>query len=218
MSKKNNLLHKLFHTTWTLFLSGLFTLLPFTITLALFNTSFQLIVTWLKPLRSLINPIILYKIPYAEIILVVIIIFIIGILYKIFIIRPIIHAIESLFFKIPLIRPIYSGVKQLVHSFSSHDKLTLNKVILVEFPRKGIYSLGFLTSELPPEITPNTSEQFFNIFIPTTPNPTSGFCIMVSENEFTIVDLTRQEAMAMIISGGIIQPDRFIKKQSHHTQ
>jgi uncharacterized membrane protein len=201
---------------WTLFLSGLFTILPFTLTVAVFNMSFRIVISWLEPLRKLINPAILQKVPYAEVILAIIIIFGIGALYNFLILRPIVHAIESLFFKIPLIRPIYSSIKQLVHAFGSQDKLTFKQVIITEFPRKGMYSLGFLTSELSRDIAPNKHERFFNVFIPTTPNPTSGFCVILPEEEIAIIDLTRQEAMSMIISGGIIQPDRFSQLDSNH--
>lgn len=202
-------IRKLFIAAWTFFLSGLFTILPFTITVALFNMSFRIIISWLEPLRSFISPSILQKVPFAEVILAVAIILVIGTLYNLFILRPFVHALEGVVFKIPLIRPIYSGIKQLVHAFGSQDKFTFKQVVLTEFPRKGMYSLGFLTSELSPELSPNTSERFYNIFIPTTPNPTSGFCIILSEKEIALIDLTRQEAMSMIISGGIIQPDRF---------
>lgn len=207
-----HIIHKSFIAGWTFFLSGLFTILPFTLTVALFNTSFRIIISWLEPLRSIISPSILQKVPYAEVVLAIAIIFIIGTLYNLFIFRPFIDALEGLVFKIPLIRPIYSGIKQLVHAFGPQDKLSFKKVVLAEFPRKGMYSLGFLTSELSPNLAPNKSEHFYNIFIPTTPNPTSGFCIILSEKEISMIDLTRQEAMSMIISGGIIQPDRFTEK------
>ncbi len=94
------------------------------------------------------------------------------------------------------------------------EQLKGKKVVLVEFPRQQIYSLGFLTSELQPEIAPNKKQKFFNIFIPTAPNPTSGYFVIAPEEDLIIVDLTRQEAMAMIISGGIIQPERFTKKDT----
>lgn len=211
-------LNRIFLAIWTFFLSGLFTILPFTLTVAVFNMSFRLIITWLEPLRQFINPTILQKVPHAEVALAIIIIFAIGTLYNVFILRPIINLAEALFFKLPLIRPIYSGIKQLVHAFGSQDKMTFKKVIIAEFPRKGMYSLGFLTSELSPDIAPHKNERFFNVFIPTTPNPTSGFCVILPEKEIAIIDLTRQEAMSMIISGGIIQPERFAQHDNENIQ
>lgn len=99
-----------------------------------------------------------------------------------------------------------------VQAFSIQDKITFKQVVLVEFPRPGIHSVGFLTSELAPELTLNNPQKCYGVFIPTTPNPTSGFFVVVPESDMHIVDLTRQEAMAMIISGGIIQPERLNKK------
>ena len=211
LSKKINPVIRFFRYLWSLFLTGLLTILPITITIALVNISFRVITGWLLPLRQFAPPFLVKVIPYTEIILAIIIIFLIGTLYNIFILRPLIHAVEGLIFKIPLIRPVYSGIKQLVQAFGAQDKLTFKKVVLVEFPRSGIYSLGFLTSELPPDLAPETTEKHFNIYIPTTPNPTSGYLVIFPENQITIIDLTRQEAITMIISGGIIQPDRFNK-------
>lgn len=208
MQKKSHFLSNFFHYIWSLFLSGLFTILPLTVTIALFNISFNLIISWLKPLKLFINPVILKTIPYAEIVLVIIVIFLIGTITRVFVLRTLIHAIEDLIIKMPLIRHVYKGIKQLVQAFSLQDKITFKHVVVVEFPLKGVYSIGFLTSELSQEIAPEKDKKFFNVFIPTTPNPTSGFFVILPEANVQVIDLTRQEAMAMIISGGIIQPDR----------
>ncbi len=218
MDKQETFLQRLFHHLWSLFLNGLLTILPITLTITIFNISLKLITSWLKPLREFIKPTFLEAIPHAEIILAILLIFLVGTIVKIFILRSIIHALEDLLFKIPIIRPVYSGIKQLVQAFSIQDKITFKKVVLVEFPRKGINSIGFLTSELPRPISPLNNQKFFNVFIPTTPNPTSGYFIIVAEQDIKVIDLTRQEAMAMIISGGIIQPERFMKEQKPNLQ
>jgi len=195
------------------FLNGLIAILPLTLTIALFNISFRLIANWLTPLTSFTQDTFLRYIPYSEIILAIIIICFIGTLYNFLVLRSFIDFIEKLAFQIPLVRPVYSSIRQLVQAFSvTDDSITFKKVVLVEFPREGIYSLGFLTSELQPEIAPNTKGKFFNVFIPTAPNPTSGYFVIAPEKDIVIIDLTRQEAMAMIISGGIIQPERFSKE------
>jgi uncharacterized membrane protein len=194
---------------WLLFLQGLFTILPLTLTVVLFHVAFKLVTTWVAPVRALVPLTFLDAIPYAEVVIIILAIFALGIFLRLFVLHPIIHALESLIVQIPLVRPVYAGIKQLVQAFSMQDKMTFKHVVLIEFPRKGIYSLGFLTSELPQTISPGITEKYFNVFIPTTPNPTSGYFIMVPETEVKTVDLTRQEAMAMIISGGIIQPERF---------
>jgi uncharacterized membrane protein len=204
--KKKNIFIALIDSIFSLFLTGLFTLLPITLTIAVFTITFRVLVGWLEPLKRFGLPFI-GVIPYSEVILTIAIIFLAGALYNIFLLRPIIHGIEKLFKKIPLIRPVYSGIKKLVHAFSFQDKVSFNKVVRVEFPKAGVYSIGFLANQVDERIAPDVTKKYFSIFIPTTPNPTSGFLILVPEDEFTIIDISRQDAMAMIISGGIIQPD-----------
>lgn len=190
-----------------LFLTGLVTILPITITIALFNSSLKMVIVWLEPLQQFINPHILVIIPYAEVILAILIIIIIGTLYNMFLLDHIIHLLELFVQKIPLVRHVYTGIKQLIHAFGTQDKVNFKKVVIIEFPKAGIFSLGFLTSEINPLIAPTQDKKYFSIFIPTTPNPTSGFCIIAPENELHFTQWTQQEAMTMIISGGIIQPN-----------
>lgn len=205
---------KILHGIWSVFLNGLFTLLPLTLTIALFRFSFKLLKGWLQPIERLIERTFLIDIPHSEILIVLLFIFLVGLILHFFFLKQLIHGIEELIFRIPLVRPIYSGIKQLVTAFNiKEDKLTIKRVVLVEFPRTGIYSVGFLTGELPIELAPKKDQKLFNVFIPTTPNPTTGFYIMVSENQLIEVDLTRQEGMSLIISGGIILPDRFVPKK-----
>jgi uncharacterized membrane protein len=206
MAQKPNIFVSFIDKASSLFLTGLFSILPITLTIAIFTITFRVIVSWLEPLKRFGLPF-LGKIPYSEVILAIAIIFIAGTLYNMFLFRPILHAIENLFSRIPLIRPVYSGIKKLVEAFSFQDKVSFTKIVRVEFPRNGIYSLGFLASQVDEKIVPDINKKYFNIFIPTTPNPTSGFLIIVPEEQIAILEISRQEAMAMIISGGIIQPD-----------
>ena len=205
------IVHSLTYYAWSLFLSGLFMILPLTLTIALFHLSFTLLIGWLQPIKNHIPCIISDIIPYAEVIIAVLIIFLIGTILRVFVLRSILHSIEHSISRLPLIRPIYTGIKQLIQAFSLQDKITFKKVVYVEFPRAGIHSIGFLTSELSAEIAPHKDQKYYNVFIPTTPNPTSGFFVIAPESAIEVIDLTRQEAMAMIISGGIIQPERFTK-------
>ncbi|MFI5332495.1 MAG: DUF502 domain-containing protein [Candidatus Babeliales bacterium] len=200
-------LKKLLHGIWSVFLNGLLTILPLTITIALFHLSFSLLERWLRPIAQL-RPAFLDCIPHAELILVVLLIFIIGAFVKVVILKSFVHALEGFIKKIPLIRPIYAGVQQLVHAFGSQDATSFKQVVLIEFPRQGIYSIGFLTSELPDALRPSNIP-LLHVFIPTTPNPTTGFLILVPRDQITRIDLSRQEAMALIISGGIILPEKF---------
>lgn len=190
------------------FLSGLLITLPITITLALFSFSFKIIIHWLEPLKNIAatTPI-LNLIPYPEILLALGIILAAGVVYNIFILRSIIHAAERLVTSLPFIRPIYFGIKKLIEAFSLQDQISFKQVVLIEFPRPGIYSLGFLTSKLNKKLCPVKDKKFCNVFIPTTPNPTSGYFVVVPEEDITIISISVQDAMTMIISGGILQPE-----------
>lgn len=195
-------------TISAIFLNGLLTVLPITLTIALFNVSLKLLKGWLEPIHDM-QPEIFERLPYSEIIIVLIFIFLVGTILRFFIVRSVVIAVESVLFRVPLIRPVYSGIKQLLMALSPHNKVSFQEVALVEFPRTGIFSLGFVTSKVPIEISPEKDTEFLSLFIPTTPNPTSGYFIMLPKNDVRVINITRQEAMALIISGGIIKPERF---------
>lgn len=207
--KKKSFVHQLFDDIKSIFLNGLFTLLPITLTFLLFKASFKLIGNWIEPIHRL-QPQCLQKLPYSDYIFVILFIFIIGIILKFFILKKLIHSIEeTIFYKIPILKTVYSGIKQLVHAITQQDQMSFNKVVITEFPNKGIYSLGFLTSEFPKKVFSVDGVGYYSVFIPTTPNPTTGFFVLVRKEEIIEVDLTKQEAMSIIISGGIIKPERF---------
>ena len=198
-------------TIKTIFLNGFLSILPITLTFALFAFSWNIIRNWIEPLNK-IKPEFLEQIPHSEVIIVLLFIFTIGTILKLFVMRSLINLFESILVRIPLVRNVYGGIKQLVSAFGTQDKDSFKQVVLVEFPRKGIYSIGFMTSHFPEELSPNNSKDFYNVYIPTTPNPTTGYLSIFPGNEITKINLTRQEAMALIISGGIIKPDRLNTK------
>ena len=199
-------------TIKTIFITGLVTLLPITLTVGLFAFSWNMLKGWLEPLEK-IQPEILKHVPHSGIILAILFIFITGTILKLFVLHSIIHFFESILERIPLVRSVYSGIKRIIQAFSVHDKESFKQVVLVEFPRKGIYSIGFLTSKFPKELSPDKEEDFCHVYIPTTPNPTTGYLIIIPSQSIKKINLTRQEAMALIISGGIIQPDRLAEKK-----
>lgn len=200
----------------SIFLNGLLILLPVIITVAIFSYTFNLFKRWLAPIVRCkavwyCIPAWVQKIPHVEFILVLLTIFIVGLIFKLFLARLILQYTEQTFSKIPLISQLYFGIKQMVRAFTAQDQLTFQQVVIMEFPRMGVYSIGFLTGQSASHLHPD-AKNYYNVFIPTTPNPTSGFLVIASEDQFTVVDLTRQEAMSLIISGGIIRPERFEKK------
>lgn len=199
--------HKIWHYIWTIFLNGLLTILPLALTIALFTFVVRMVNRWLVPLADF-EPEYIKSVPGVHVIIALGIIFFIGVLIKLFVLAPLIHLVEGIFFRIPLMSQVYSGIKQLVHAFTIQDEMAFKKVVMIPFPGQTVYSLGFLTSEVPADII-GSEEKYFHVFVPTTPNPTSGFLVQVAQKDLKIIDLTRQEAMSLIISGGIIKPDRF---------
>ena len=206
---KNKIKH-LIQKTCNLFLHGLFTILPLAITIGFFYMILEIMKKWLAPIQCF-QPAFLKVIPYSELILALLIVILIGSILKTFIVKSLMAGLEAIMFKMPLIKPIYSGVKQLIHALNPqpNEKDTFTKVVMIEFPLKGAYSIGFMTTEVTAPLSPDSTKKFFNIFVPTTPNPTTGYFVMVAEQDIMLTLLTRQEAMGMIISGGIIQPQRF---------
>jgi uncharacterized membrane protein len=212
MVKIITFLRKTYKQARHLFFKGLLFILPIAITFSLFSFSMNLIRSWLVPLRRLHLPF-LEMVPYYELLVVVIFILAVGTFLQAFVLKPFIKFIEDVFSQVPLLSTVYFGAKQLIEAFSGQNKTSFKDVIYVEFPRPGIYSLGFLTSEVPAEIAPDTTKMYYNIYIPTTPNPTTGFFIVLPKDQFHHANLTRQEAITLIISGGILQPDRYRKEE-----
>lgn len=207
---------KFFQSFWqllsSLFLDGLLALIPFILTIAIFAYSFSILKKWLEPLHKL-EPPLLKHIPHSEILVALLLILAIGAFVKYFILGSLVHALENQFRRVPLVRQIYFGTKQLTQAFGPQDKLSFQKVVSIEFPRPGAYSIGFMTSEVTETLTPDKTIKYVGVFIPTTPNPTTGFYIMIPESQCTVLNISRQDAMAIIISGGIIQP---VTKNNHH--
>lgn len=138
--------------------------------------------------------------------IVVILITILGAVSKFFFAKWLINISELAINKIPFIGLVYRTVKQIVDTFSKQNKAVFQAVALVEFPRKGMYAIGFITSKAQGEVQDKTGEVVVNVFVPTTPNPTSGFLVMIPESEITYLEMSVGDAMKLIISGGAVVP------------
>jgi uncharacterized membrane protein len=201
-------LKKYFDALTHLFLTGLFTLLPITITITFFTVSFKFIKNILEPLQAIQIPY-LIGIPHSEIILGIAAIFIAGLFLKSLVLKSCMELAETVLSQIPVVSTIYKSVKQLTSAFSPSDNASFKKVVLVKFPHQNTYGLGFLTNELPQDLAPESGKTFYTIFVPTTPNPTSGFFLIVTKEDYQEVDMSNQDAMAMIMSGGMILPKKY---------
>ncbi len=186
------------------FIAGVVVLIPIGITLYLtvfiINVSSKLIPKEINP-----NHYLPYNIPGLEILIAVLLITIIGWLSLSFIGKRLFNLFESVLNKIPIIRTVYSAVEQLIETFtkSKSDKKT---VVLIEYPRKGVYAVGFATKENTGEIKNKAGKELINVFVPTTPNPTSGFLLMFPKDEVIYLDLSFEEASKFIVSAGSFNP------------
>ena len=142
-----------------------------------------------------------YAIPGIEIIVSVILITIVGGLSLSFLGKRILKLIDDLFKRIPFLRTIYSAILQMTESFSNKDN-DKKSVVLVEYPRKGVWAVGFATKENKGEMAEKTNQKLINVFVPTTPNPTSGFLLMFPIEDVIYLNMTFEEASKFIVSAG----------------
>ena len=115
-------------------------------------------------------------------------------------------ALESLTLRVPLLNKIYGGIKQMIEAFGASGAGAFQRVVLVRFPHRDSYSLGFVTAEARGEVQHKTSEQVVNLFVPTTPNPTSGFLLFVPRRETIALEMSVADAIKLVISGGAVVP------------
>ena len=182
------------------FITGVVVLIPIGFTLYL--TKFIIGVSS-KIIPQNINPnsYLPYAIPGIEILISVLFITIVGGLSLSFLGKRILKLIDDLFKKIPFLRTIYSAILQMTESFSNKDN-DKKSVVLVEYPRKGVWAVGFATKENKGEMSEKTNKKLINVFIPTTPNPTSGFLLMFPLDEVIHLNMTFEEASRFIVSAG----------------
>jgi len=114
---------------------------------------------------------------------------------------------ERVMERLPLAKLVYSGTKQIFDTFSSDSFKKFNRVVLIQFPREGMYALGFVTADYPEGFVPSTPDLKVAVFVPTTPNPTSGYLVFISASDARPVNISVEEALKLIISGGLVKPE-----------
>ena len=183
------------------FITGVVVLIPIGFTLylskVLISISSNIIPENINP-----NNYLPFAIPGIEIIISVIIITIVGGLSLSFLGKRILKLIDDLFKRIPVLRTIYSAIVQMTETFSNKDDNDKKSVVLVEYPRKGVWAVGFATKENKGEMAQKTNQKLINVFVPTTPNPTSGFLLMFPIDDVIYLNMTFEEASKFIVSAG----------------
>jgi uncharacterized membrane protein len=182
------------------FITGVVVLIPIGFTLYL-SKFFISLSSRIIPQNINPNSYLPYSIPGIEIIISVIFITIVGGLSLSFLGKRVLKLIDDLFKRIPFLRTIYSAIVQMTESFSNKDN-NKKSVVLIEYPRKGVWAVGFATKENKGEMEVKTNKKLINIFVPTTPNPTSGFLLMVPIEDVIYLNMSFEEASKFIVSAG----------------
>tara|TARA_B100001248_G_scaffold261773_1_gene254195 strand:- start:3466 stop:4140 length:675 start_codon:yes stop_codon:yes gene_type:complete len=139
--------------------------------------------------------------------IIVMLITLLGLFSNYFLGRLALRFAERLITSVPFIKVVYNTVKQIVDTFGKENRAVFQEVVLVHYPRKNVYALGFLTNKAKGEVQEKTGQVVVNVFIPTTPNPTSGFLLMLPEEDVVHLDMSVADGMKLIISGGAVVPN-----------
>jgi len=187
------------------FITGVLVLIPIGVTVYL---TLFFIKIFSKILPQEINPnnYLPYSIPGLEIIISIIVITVVGWLSLSFLGKKLVKLVNDIFKKIPFLRTVYSAIGQMTQSFAQSRKSKKKSVVLVEYPRKGSWAVGFATQENTGEIASKTNKNLINVFVPTTPNPTSGFLLMFPKDEIIYLDMSFEDASKFIVSAGTSNP------------
>ena len=149
-----------------------------------------------------------YRIPALGLVITLLIVLAVGWFTTNFFGKQMINLGESIVEKIPFVRKIYKGSKQVVQSIAHADTTAFRKVVLLEFPRRGMLAIGFVTGSARGEVQEYTREDVLNVFVPTMPNPTSGFLVFAPPEELTEIDMSIEDGIKYVVSGGIVDTER----------
>ncbi len=195
------------------FIAGLVVILPVALTIVILRFLVVRINRLiLDPVIKIYSPYLnetylIYLIKGAVLILFIFLIALVGLATKVIVLRRVFSVGERLFFKMPMIGKIYIAIKQISHAFLGKRRGIFKRVILLEYPRAGIYSIGFVTSKSKGEVQNKVQKEMVNVFVPTTPNPTSGVFLLVPKEEEIALDISVEDGLKLVISGGVVVPD-----------
>lgn len=192
------------------FISGALLLAPLIVTIWAFGAIIELVGGTFRPLYEHWIPESLQRIPFLWNLLatfaVLLLVTLLGYLSSYVFGKYFLSIVERAIQRIPGIGPVYNSVKQIVATFGTQNRNLFNKVVLVEFPRKGVWTLGFLTNKQQGEAQSLVGAETWTVFVPTTPNPTSGFLLMLPPHDIVELEMSVGDGMKMIISGGAVVP------------
>lgn len=185
------------------FLTGIVVLLPLAVTVYVLIFTFRLMDGFLG---GLVRIALGRPLPGLGALATIGIVLLVGMIATNVIGKKLIALLEYLLNRIPLIKSIYGATKQIIDAFSLQKSNAFQRVVLIEYPRRGLYAVGFITGCGMGEIQEKTAEELVNVFVPTTPNPTSGFLILIPKREVHYLEISVEEGLKLIISGGVVTP------------
>lgn len=191
------------HTLRNKFIAGLVIVLPIGITGVLLQMMFTWLDGFFAPLAFRLTQ---RRIPGLGIISTAVIVLGVGLLATNIVGRAFVSSGEYFVSRIPLIRNVYYGAKQFLETLTADQRRAFTQVVLIEYPQKGSYTLGFVTAEPIEEIQEHVAEPLLNVFVATTPNPTTGFLLLVPQKDIRLLPISIEDGIKMIVSGGIIHP------------
>ncbi len=192
------------------FLAGVIVVAPISITFFIVWQVVQVVdnnVGKLLPSRYNPETYLPFSVPGIGVVLMVVLITLIGMFAAGFIGRAVMRTSERLLNRMPIVRSIYGTLKQIFETVFSHSSQSFREVVLVEYPRRGVWAIGFLTGTTRGEIQERVEPKLLNVFLPTTPNPTSGFLLFVPKEDVLHLDMSVEEGIKMVISSGIVAPE-----------
>ena len=191
----------------TYFFAGLLVLIPLVVTIGILSWLFNLLDGFLGPYiyEWLGRPM-----PGLGLIATLVLIFLIGVVTTNIVGRRLMGAVDDALHRIPLVRGIYSMTKQMSDSIFQSRQVAFQQVVLVEYPRRGLYQIGFVTGmiegPLQQELASRTGERMINVFIPASPNPMSGYLVILPEQDIQFLGMSVQDGLKLVISGGMAIP------------
>lgn len=190
------------------FVAGLLVWLPLVATLLLLTFVIRIVDRSLLLLPPALRPenLLGFTVPGLGVILTLLILLLTGVIVANFFGRRLVAMWEGLLAKIPLVNTIYGALKQITSSLFSDASQSFREVVLVEYPRRGLWMLAFVTGDTPKQFQKTIGQDLINIYVPTTPNPTSGFYIMVPPSEVKRLDIPVEAGLKMILSAGVVNP------------
>ena len=198
------------------FFTGILVTAPVAITLYMaykFIIWIDRLVNQLLPPQYKFDAILPFTIPGLGLVILVLALILVGMFAAGFLGKFFLRLGEWIVYKVPLISSVYSVLKQIFETFFSTKTQAFSKVVMLEYPRKGIWILGFVSSELKGEVKDKFDQEMLNIFIPTTPNPTSGFLIFVPKKDTIELDMKVEDGIKFVISGGLVEPENMPRKK-----